>query len=1198
MAHAAARRVAAIVRGPTPIYLLHRTLSPPARRRGLLVLLSLVALLAPASVHSTAHLTPAYPASAVIEGVTFDPATYVELAEGSDNWPITWSDDGHQYTSWGDGGGFGGTNIIGRVGLGIARIEGDADAYTGHNVNGGVSPESGNDSLSDLTGAGKSYGILSIGGILYLWAGPGSNTTSYDEARLYKSTDKGLNWTPASWAFTKADDLIMPTILQFGQDYAGARDAYLYSYFIEHQSDGGDPPSLAVQTPGRIHLLRATTADTDADGEPGFFEAKANWEVFSGTAASPAWSSNLADKQPVFEDPNGVGWTVAVSHNAGLGRYLLTTEHDATFQGNLGLFDAPEPWGPWTTVLYTSNWEGYGSAFFWNFAPKWWSADGKDFTLVFTGTLADANDSWNSLRGHFTLVAPTADDQSAATTDDSPVDILLTGGDDGSCELTFAIATGPSNGALSALTPQTCTAGSPNTDSALVTYTPNAGYAGDDSFTFTVTDADGNSAVATVDITVDRDVDFSFSPGALTVATNGIFTVDIVMGASTEQPVDAADVHLDFDPSLLQVVDEAGVTTTSIIPGPLFTGGAWDDVLMNEADNAGGTVYFAGGRGLGGVDATGPVVLATVRFKALAPSGGTPVTFSAVFPRETKAVLSSNVVTGDISNGTVTIVNPPTADGQSADANEDMPTAITLSGADAETCDLTFAIVTAPGNGTLDAVTVQDCTPGSPNADTASVTYTSAQDYNGPDSFTFQVTDGSGSSDEATVIITVIAANDSPVSADNAYLTDEDVALNVAAPGVLDNDLDVDGDTLIVTTITGPPNGTLALNGDGAFVYTPNSHYTGSDLFTYEASDGNGGTVQATVSITVGPVDDPPVAQSNSYAVAEDSALSVTAVSGVLDNDTDVEGAPLTAVLVNGPTAGDLTLDPDGAFQYTPDADFSGTDSFTYTANDSILDSPATTVTITVSPVNDPPSLGGLSQQVLDPGASASVPLSAVDVDGDALTLSASLPSFAQLADNGDGTGALELTPQAADGGTYSFDVTVSDPSGETASQSISVTVKVLATVQVTLQGRSGTSGPDWVMDFEVTLYQPGADPAVASPLYGPFTVTTDQSGVFQVPVMPGTYDVRIKGEHTLRVLTADSDCASGTVALDAGVQEEGDYDGDNTVDTVDYSALLLHFGEAAADLATDFNQDGVVDVVDYSIVLTNFGKTGEPPHG
>jgi hypothetical protein len=188
-----------------------------------------------------------YPASEVIQSVSFDRSSHRRLAPGSDNWPITSTDDAHQYTSWGDGGGFGGTNSDGRDSLGVARIEGNWNNYRGFNVWGGKNSE--NRANFD----GKSYGIISIDDVLYMWVSPGSGPTNFNEARLYRSTNHGDSWTRANWRFTKSEGLIVPTMLQFGRDYAGARDNFVYHYFIEVQNDNG----LVIQKPGRIYLLRA-----------------------------------------------------------------------------------------------------------------------------------------------------------------------------------------------------------------------------------------------------------------------------------------------------------------------------------------------------------------------------------------------------------------------------------------------------------------------------------------------------------------------------------------------------------------------------------------------------------------------------------------------------------------------------------------------------------------------------------------------------------------------------------------------------------------------------------------------------------------------------------------------------------------------------------------------------------------------------
>jgi VCBS repeat-containing protein len=196
------------------------------------------------------------------------------------------------------------------------------------------------------------------------------------------------------------------------------------------------------------------------------------------------------------------------------------------------------------------------------------------------------------------------------------------------------------------------------------------------------------------------------------------------------------------------------------------------------------------------------------------------------------------------------------------------------------------------------------------------------------------------------------------VANDDGYVTDEDTPLNVAAPGILGNDTDLEGNPLTAVLDVGPSKGTLtAFNTDGSFTYTPDPDFESSDSFTYYANDGTVNSVAPrTVTITVNAQNDAPVAADDDYTTSEDSPVMNVAAPGVLDNDTDVDGDPLSAALSTDVTNGTLVLNPDGSFDYTPDPDFNGSDSFTYHANDGTVNSAApATVTITVDAVNDPP---------------------------------------------------------------------------------------------------------------------------------------------------------------------------------------------------------------------------------------------------
>ena len=219
-----------------------------------------------------------------------------------------------------------------------------------------------------------------------------------------------------------------------------------------------------------------------------------------------------------------------------------------------------------------------------------------------------------------------------------------------------------------------------------------------------------------------------------------------------------------------------------------------------------------------------------------------------------------------------------------------------------------------------------------------------------PDSFTYKANDGALDSNVATVSITVNPVNDAPVAANDSYTTNEDTAADDRRR-CLANDTDVDGDPLTAVQVAGPAHGTLTLNANGSFTYTPAANYNGADSFTYKANDGSLDSNVATVTLTVTAVNDAPVAVNDSYSVNTNATLTV-ATPGVLVNDSDIDSASITAVQVSGPTHGTLSLNANGGFVYTPTANYSGSDSFTYRANDGALNSNVATVSITVVGTN------------------------------------------------------------------------------------------------------------------------------------------------------------------------------------------------------------------------------------------------------
>ncbi len=230
-------------------------------------------------------------------------------------------------------------------------------------------------------------------------------------------------------------------------------------------------------------------------------------------------------------------------------------------------------------------------------------------------------------------------------------------------------------------------------------------------------------------------------------------------------------------------------------------------------------------------------------------------------------------------------------------------------------------------------------------------TYRSDAGYVGSDFFIYVVSDGQGGTASGTVNITVTAAaNQLPVASNDSYSTNENTALNIAAPGVLSNDTDANSDPLTAIKVSNPAHGTVTLNSNGSFVYTPASNYNGSDSFTYKANDGKGDSNVATVQITVNAAstNQLPVANNDSYTTRKNQNLSVAA-SGVLSNDTDGNSDPLTAIKFSNPANGTVTLNSNGSFVYNPNSAYVGPDSFTYKANDGKGDSNVATVNITIT---------------------------------------------------------------------------------------------------------------------------------------------------------------------------------------------------------------------------------------------------------
>lgn len=293
---------------------------------------------------------------------------------------------------------------------------------------------------------------------------------------------------------------------------------------------------------------------------------------------------------------------------------------------------------------------------------------------------------------------------------------------------------------------------------------------------------------------------------------------------------------------------------------------------------------------------------------------------------------------------------------------------------------ITAQLVREPSDGTLTL-----------NSD-GSFSYTHNGSETMSDSFQYRITNGTDFGNSATVSLTISPVNDAPVAVADSYEIEEGSSNSIGSgEGVLANDSDAEGNSLIAVLVSDVSNGVLVLNSDGSFTYDHNGSETTSDSFTYKVNDGieDGNTVS--VSFIINLTNDPPVSVSDNYTFNEGSFNIITEASGVLSNDSDVDSDDLTAELVDDVKNGDLTLYADGSFEYTHDGSETNADSFSYQANDGNNSGNAVLVNLTITPANDLP-VATPDTYTYDEGSSNSesattgVLANDSDPEGDALT--------------------------------------------------------------------------------------------------------------------------------------------------------------------------------------------------------------------
>jgi VCBS repeat-containing protein len=436
-------------------------------------------------------------------------------------------------------------------------------------------------------------------------------------------------------------------------------------------------------------------------------------------------------------------------------------------------------------------------------------------------------------------------------------------------------------------------------------------------------------------------------------------------------------------------------------------------------------------------------------------SAGTPTTAPGTYTI-TPTLVDPNGKLGDYSvtstNGVLTltnaapVANPDSYTGQWNTLMSVAAPGVITNDTDADHDPLTAALVSTTAHGVLTL------------SGNGSFTYMPAANYSGADAFTYKVTDGfGGTSNTTTVSLTVTTPcpgdgdasknpdynrddcnPGAPLGNNDSYSTQKNHALTVGGRGVLTND----GPTSVsVVLVTNAAHGTVALNANGTFVYTPTTGFQGTDTFTYVAKNA-AGVVSNVATVTITVINTAPQATNDSYWTPMNVTLTVAA-AGVLSNDTDADGDPLTSALLRGPSHGTVVLAATGSFVYVPTHGFTGNDQFTYTVSDG-----SATDTGTVTIMVDAPPTATANAYTVNKNATLTTGRPGVlqnDTDPNGGTLTAVLvsgPSHGTLTLNANGS--FTYTPAANYTGTDTFTYQAVDSLG-LASNVATVTITVNA---------------------------------------------------------------------------------------------------------------------------------------------------------
>ena len=386
-------------------------------------------------------------------------------------------------------------------------------------------------------------------------------------------------------------------------------------------------------------------------------------------------------------------------------------------------------------------------------------------------------------------------------------------------------------------------------------------------------------------------------------------------------------------------------------------------------------------------------------------------------------------VDGDVSTASVNITvisvnDVPVAVVDNVSTNEDTPLNGNLTANDIPSGDggNVWSKASNPSHGTVVV-----------NAD-GTFTYTPSANYSGLDNFTYEITDIDGDISITTVTVLISNVNSYPLAVVDNVSTNEDTPLN---GNLAANDIPSGDGGNVWSKVSDPLHGTVVVNADGTFTYTPTANYSGLDNFAYKITDANGDISTASVNITVTKVNHAPVATNDTKITNEDTPIRIS----VLSNDTDVDGDVLTITSTTNPTNGTVAVNADGTIIYSPTLNFNGSDTFNYTISDGNGGSSTATVTVTVLHVNHVPvATNDTKITNEDTPVTISVLSNDADVDGDVLTITSTTnPTNGTVVVNADGT--ITYSPTLNFNGSDTFNYTIKDGNGGSSTATVTVTV-------------------------------------------------------------------------------------------------------------------------------------------------------------